>query len=220
MRSLNPFKAAALAIAVVGAGFGGAVALAQQGGTAPTARPAPAATPPAAIPPAMAVPLWTVAPPPQSALIFRGTHAGNEFRGEFRLWSAAIRFDPANLSGSSIEVTVNPASAVTGNAEYDRTLPQAEWLNTRNFPRATFRSTRIRSLGGNRYAADGTLTLKDVSVPLSLGFTLDITGNTAVATGAANLDRIALNVGKASDPSAEWVSRQIRIGFQLRATKR
>jgi cytochrome b561 len=160
-----------------------------------------------------------VAPPPQSALIFRGQHAGQDFRGEFRIWQATVRFDPANLAGSSIAVTVNPASAVTGTADYDRTLPQAEWFNVRAFPQATFRSTRIRAVGGNRYAADGTLTLKGQSVPVTLGFQVDITGRTAVASGAAQLDRIALDMGRASDPNAEWVSRTIRIGFQLRATR-
>lgn len=172
----------------------------------------------ASLPAQAAPPAWTVNQG-ASRLTFSGTHAGNPFEGRFTSWRSQVRFDPKQLKGSRIIIVVITGSAKTGDAVQESTLVNDEWFDTDDFPTATFASNDIRSRGGNNYVANGTLTLKGKKVPLSLPFTVAISGKTARAQGRLEMDRVALGLGLASDPKAEWVSRKISLAFSLTATR-
>lgn len=194
------------------------------------AQPAPAQkTPPAKAPvaaakttadraPPRAAPAWTV-DAATSSIAFSGTHAGAAFTGKFERWSADIRFDPANLAGSSAKVTIQTGSAKTRDGTQTSTLKSSEWFNAAAHPTATFQTSAIRALGGDRYEAVGALTIKGKASPVTLPFTLAITGANADMTATLNLDRIALGLGLQSDPRAEWVSRQIGMTFRVKARR-
>lgn len=151
----------------------------------------------AAAAPAMAAPapVWTV-DKAASKLAFSSTFDGEKFAGSFRRWDAQIRFDPKNLAGSSAVVSIDTASAVTGDADRDSALPDVKWFSAKAFPRATFRTTGFKALGGNRYQAVGSLTLRGVSRPLSLPFTLIITGAQAKMNAQVSVSRLAFGVGQ------------------------
>ncbi len=165
-----------------------------------------------------APPAWTVAAG-ASAIRFSGTHAGVAFEGRFTRWSADIRFDPNNLAQSSALVTINTASASDGVALHDQSLPQQEWFDVASHPTAVFRTSSIRSRGGNAYEARGTLTIKGRPIEARLPFTLDITGNRATMDGAISIDRRDANLGMASDPDAEFVSREIAVRVHVEAQR-
>ncbi|TDP44849.1 YceI family protein [Zavarzinia compransoris] len=157
--------------------------------------------------------------PAKSTVAFAGTHAGEAFTGAFGAWQAEIAFDPADLAGSSLKVSFDPASASTGNAMYDGTLPQADWFNVKEFPAATFTSTRIEAGADGAYVATGTLTIRDVAKEISFPFTLTPLGQAPVVAKASfTLDRLAFNLGAKSDPKAEWVSREITITLEVTAS--
>ncbi|MEO1043928.1 MAG: YceI family protein [Pseudomonadota bacterium] len=121
---------------------------------------------------------------------------GETVRGTFSDWRAAIRFGADALDQSSIDVTIGLASARTGEAQVDEALPGADFFAIATSPQARFRSSSIRSLGGNRYEAPGTLSLRGVSQPVTLRFTLDIQGNSARANGNASINRAAFGIAE------------------------
>ena len=86
------------------------------------------------------------------------------------------------------------ASAATSNADYDGELRGASFFDAGKFPRATYNATKFRALGGNRYAADGTLTLRGISKPVVLEFTWT-PGAAPVLAGKATVKRLAFGVG-------------------------
>ncbi|MDP1961296.1 MAG: YceI family protein, partial [Reyranella sp.] len=49
-----------------------------------------------------------------STVSFSSSFDGGAFNGSFSRWTGDIRFDPANLAGSSAVVTFDMTSAVTG----------------------------------------------------------------------------------------------------------
>jgi cytochrome b561 len=161
---------------------------------------------------------WKV-DPASSSITFSGTHAGQKFTGRFEKWSAAIAFDPASLATSKATVTVETGSAKTGDRTYDASLPQEEWFNVKGFPNAVFETKAIRALGGDKYEADATLTIKGVAIPVTLPFTLAIDGAKAKMQGTATLDRIAHQIGLKSDAKAEWVSKDIAVTVAVNATR-
>lgn len=162
---------------------------------------------------------WTV-DAGRSRLQFRATAAGAAFTGRIGQWTAAIRFDPRNLAGSSLNVDIDVGSIRTGDAQRDEYLPTADWLNTARHPRARFASSQIRSLGGNRYEAAGTLTIRGVSRPLTLPFTVDISGANATARGSIGLNRNAFGVGQGQWAGEDTVARVVTVSFEVHATRR
>lgn len=157
--------------------------------------------------------------PARSTVAFSGTHAGERFTGSFKTFTAEIDFDPANLGASSLKVSFDPASATTGNAMYDGTLPQADWFNVKAFPAATFVSSKIEAGADGAYVATGTLTIRDVAREISFPFTLTPLDQAPVTARASlTLDRLAFALGARSDPKAEWVGQEIEITIEVVAS--
>ena len=116
-------------------------------------------------------------------------------------------------------VTVDTASAQTGDATKDGALKGAEWFNPAQFPTARFEASEFIALGGDRYEARGTLRIKSTSVPVVLPFTFDEASGEAVVTGKVSLDRTTLDLGMVSDAAASWVSKVIEVKIDVRAKK-
>lgn len=177
---------------------------------------AAADTAPAAAAPAPAK--WTV-DMAASRLGFRTSFAGQVVRGAFRRWDADIVFDPKALAQSKATVTVQVASAVTGDSSKDQALPTADWFDAAHFPRATFATTAIKDLGGGRYEAAGTLSLRGVNRAIVLPFNLTITGDQAKMTGSAMVNRSAFGVGQGQFKGADTVPLNVVIEIALTAHK-
>lgn len=173
-----------------------------------TATAAPAGPPPA----------WGVNQA-ASELGFRASMGGQGFAGRFRRWTARIRFDPAALDRSSVTATIDTGSAVTGDATRDESLPQADWFAATRFPRATFTATRFRSLGGNRYRADGMLSIKGVSRPAALPFQLMIKGDQARMQAALTINRATFGIGQGQFAGPESIPHAVTVTVRIAATR-
>lgn len=130
-----------------------------------------------------------------SRLGFEAKQGGSVFSGRFERFTADITFDPNDLSTAVIDVAIDMASARTGAADKDGAMPGADWFNVAEHPTATFRSDSVRATGENAYEADGTLTIRGNSQPLTLPFTLLIDGTRANANGRVTIDRRDFGVG-------------------------
>lgn len=147
---------------------------------------------------------------------FSGTHAGNVFHGTFGAWLANIDFDSASPETSTVRTVIDLSSAATGNATYDATLPQAEWLDSTTQKQAVWQSTAIRRVGDNHYQADGTLTLRGKTVPVALDFTLEQgTDGTTTMHATPTLKRMDFGIGASSDAAGEWVSLDIGLDITI-----
>jgi cytochrome b561 len=96
------------------------------------------------------------------------------------------------------------------------TLKEPDWFSVKAFPSATYKTSAIKSLGGNKYEADGVLTIRNKAVPTKLPFTLAINGKTATMTGTLNIDRLAFDVGKSIGD--DLVSKIIKVDVAVTAT--
>ena len=156
----------------------------------------------------------------KSTLGFSGTQTGNAFEGKFSSYSAAIAFDPDHLDTSHISVTVDLASAVTGDTQRDTALPGKTWFDTAEFPQAKFDADSIRKTGVGSYEASGKLTLRGVTRPLVLPFTLDINGAAAHAKGHVSLLRGDFGVGQGGPwSSGQWVALEVNVDVDIVAER-
>lgn len=98
-------------------------------------------------------------------------------KGEFTKISGSVNFDPEDLAGSSIDVTIDAASISTREPQRDAHLKSADFFDVEKFPSITFKSTKITSTGKDSYAAEGQLTIHGVTRTV----TLDVEGMTPEA---------------------------------------
>jgi polyisoprenoid-binding protein YceI len=161
---------------------------------------------------------WTV-DAAKSHLGFSGTQNGAPFKGSFGTWTAQIAFDPAHPDTGHAKVTIDLASAKTGDTQRDSALPQVEWFDVKAFPQASFEATGFVAKGGNAYEAPGTLTIRGMAKDVVLPFALVVTGDTAGAKGHLSLIRTGFGVGQGVWATAEWVALEVGVDVDLVATK-
>jgi polyisoprenoid-binding protein YceI len=155
----------------------------------------------------------------KSQLSFSGTQTNVAFKGHFTRFSALIDFDPNHPETSHIAVVIDLASAVTGDIQRDGALPGSDWFDIAQFPQAKFVTTAIRKAGSDSYIATGNLVLRGVTKPVTLPFTLVITGTTAHAKGRFNLVRTLFGVGQGAWASGQWVGLNVGVDVDIVATQ-
>jgi polyisoprenoid-binding protein YceI len=182
--------------------------------------PAMAAT---AIP--AAAPVWTIVKA-ESTLGFEATQMGAPFQGQFKGFDGIIAFDPDNLANSKADITIAMDSADAGSDDRNKNLPTKDWFNTESFPDAHFVTKSIaKGLDKNQYVANGNLTIRDVTLPISLPFTLVITKNdsgesVAKMNGEAVLNRLDYGVGQGEWKDTKSVENQVKIKVSLTAQRK
>lgn len=110
------------------------------------------------------------------------SHGGlSDYRMDFTDFDATMTFNPNDASETSIEFTVNPASVTThypgdykaghgntGFETWDEHLSRdAKFFNTDSFPKAMFKSTKVRRTGPYSAKVTGDLTFLAVSKPVT-----------------------------------------------------
>ena len=106
--------------------------------------------------------------------------SGSAIQGNFRKWTAQIRFDPDDLANARIAVDVDLASSNSGDSSRDESIQGPQFFNTAAHPHAKFTSSKVSKAGAG-YTADGTLSLNGITRPAKLRFTVKIDGDRAVA---------------------------------------
>ncbi len=164
--------------------------------------------------PVMAASNWTI---DAAQVQFKGKESGKDFTGKFKKLTPVISFDVADLKNSSIEVTVDTSSILTGNSTYDGVLPTTEWFNVAKFPNAVFKSKSIKSIDNKNFEADGVLTILGVSKDIILPFELTIQNGKAHASGNVTLKRLDFGLGQSVDAKGDTVSNDVTVHFDVSA---
>jgi polyisoprenoid-binding protein YceI len=167
---------------------------------------------------AQEAPKWTV-DPARSHLLVEATAEGQAFEGHFQRWDADIHFDPKALGASKVVVSVETASFASGDDQRDSSAQSEDWFASAMFPKATFTTKSFKDLGGGKYEADGDLTIRGMTQPVALPFTLDINGDEAKLDGETKIDRSAFGVGQGENGSSDTVPFDVTVKVDLVATR-
>lgn len=152
---------------------------------------------------------WTVQ---DGTLDITVVQMGSEVTGSFTDWTADISYEAeADNPKGDVTVTVSIPSLTLGSVT-DQAMG-ADYFNTEAHPTATFNAEIIEAEG---LTAQGTLIIKDQSVPVEMPFELTIEGDTATATGGLTVDRRDFNIGGEATDS---LAASVDIRFELTATK-
>lgn len=154
----------------------------------------------------------------ESRLQFLANYNG-DFTAEFEAFQTAIRFDPDDLTSAEIHAIVDLSSLQAKSDDVKNNLPSKDWFHTEEHPYAKFSSANVTAQG-SQYLAYGDLTIKGITNPAEMTFTLDITGRAVSAKGEITLSRMDYNVGMGSDFKTEdWVKFPVQVMVDIKATR-
>lgn len=153
--------------------------------------------------------------PAQSALTFGYKQMGVAMDGKFNKFSAQISFDPARLENTRAKIDVYLASIDTGSTDADTEVAGKLWFDVKTYPLASFVSSDIRRLAGNRYQAAGKLTLKGRTLEVAAPVTFHSDGSKGVFDGRFAIRRTDYAIGTGEWADLSTVADDIQIVFHL-----
>jgi polyisoprenoid-binding protein YceI len=177
-----------------------------------------------AAPWAFAQPSTWASDPAHSEVDFAISHMSvAKVHGRFGGVMAALQYDPADITKSSVQVTIDVSTVDTGVQGRDNDLKGANYFDVANFPKATFTSTSVTRNGSDLSVA-GNLTLHGVTKPV----VLDVEGPTPPVTdrrgkvhmgysATATLSRAAFGI--APNTPAAMLGDEVKLTIELDAVK-
>jgi len=175
----------------------------------------------------VALETWKI-DPSHSAIGFSVRHmVVSKTRGRFTKWSGQIRFDPANPAASSVEVTIDPASIDTADAQRDAHLRSPDFFDVEKYPVASFRSTKVEDRGGDRYDITGDLTIHGVTRPVVLDAVYEGSGKDPwggeragfIASTTIVRKDFGLEWNKALDTGGVLVGEKVELSLEVEAIR-
>lgn len=152
--------------------------------------------------------------PAGSTLGFTSSFQGSSFDGRFNQWTATIRYDQAKPATSKFDVTVDLSSAKTGDSDRDSALPGPDFFDTAKYPQAHFVTTGFRQQG-SQVIADGNLTLRGVTKPVSLNVTFKPQGSGATLDVSGTVNRLDFGVGGGQYKDTSVIAADVKITAHL-----
>lgn len=152
----------------------------------------------------------------KSEIGFTVTQMGVGVSGTFRDFAAIVNLDPAKPEQGSAEIIVDTASISTGEPDADREAVAKPWLDAIGFPKARFKSSAVRALGGDRYEVQGLLNLKGKPREITVPFTLKPQADgSLLASGEFKLRRTDFGIGGGEWNEGDLVANEVPVRFRL-----
>jgi len=106
-----------------------------------------------------------------SYAIFRIGHFGVSYQyGSFNKISGAMTIDGADPTKSNVSIEIAAGSVFTADKKRDTHIKGPDFLDVKQFPKVTFKSTAVEAAGGDKYNVTGDLTMhgvtRSVTIPL------------------------------------------------------
>ena len=133
--------------------------------------------------------------------------------GAFTRVAGSIVFDATNPAAASARIDIDTASFDLGMDDYNAEVRKKEWFDSATHPRASFVSSGFRPLGGDRYEARGTLSIKGRSQTVTVPVTVRPIGTALAFDGTLPVSRKAFGIGDASWD--EMVEDPVHVQFHI-----
>jgi cytochrome b561 len=154
-----------------------------------------------------------------SSLGFTITYTGNDVAGSIGSWTGDILFDPNDLENARATITIDMTSVSLGDATLQAQASGGDGFDLANHATATYQANQFTRADDGSYQADGTLTLRGVSLNVPLSFTFNEADGVATVTGSTSVNRLDFGIGAVGAANEAWLLYQVEIAFDLTATR-
>ena len=146
-------------------------------------------------------------------------------RGQFNKISGTIHFDPADLSKSFVEVSIDASDIYTGIQKRDNHLRSPDFFDTATYPHIIFKSTKVEGAGENKFKVNGDLTIHGVTRQVTFdveyyGPEKSPYGETSIgftATAMVNREDYGLLWNVALESGGVMIGKDVRILLDIEA---
>lgn len=154
--------------------------------------------------------------PVSAAIGFSLKMFGVNVEGKFKGMNATIKFDPENMTASSIAATVDAGSIDTDNNLRNRHLREKEdFFEVVKYPKISMKSTKIEKTA-NGYTGYFDMTIKSITKPVKVPFTFLSAGNKATFTGKFIVNRRDWAIGGNTLGMANEVTINLTVNTVLK----
>ncbi|PIC86859.1 hypothetical protein CSV72_05605 [Sporosarcina sp. P20a] len=149
-------------------------------------------------------------------------------KGTFNEFQGNIEADPEDLTGASIDFTIDANSIDTRKADRDNHLRSADFFDVENYPNLSFKATKIEKTSKDTYDLTGDFTIRDTTKLVTFnvkyeGMAKDpMSGDEAAGfTGKTTINRkeFGLTWNAALETGGVVVSDEVKINIEIQLRK-
>jgi len=132
----------------------------------------------------------------RSSVRFVIKNVGMDTEGKFSGLEGSIIFNPADLKNASFSISIDANSVNTDIEPRDNNLREAEYLDTKKFPRISFISKQVtHTARPDIFLVKGTITIKGISKELVFQFKTTPADDGLLFTGEMKLNKNDFKIG-------------------------
>ena len=147
--------------------------------------------------------------------------------GLFKKFDATLDINEEDFSQAKVTFEADVDSVDTKNEQRDAHLKSDDFFNAEQFPKMTFKSTKIEKAGDNEYKLTGDLTIRDITKPVELkveynGSTKDPWGQERMGfevSGKINRKEYGLKWSAVTEAGGLVVSDDVRLAMNVEMVK-
>ncbi|MEO8102625.1 MAG: YceI family protein [Betaproteobacteria bacterium] len=151
----------------------------------------------------------------KSRIAFVSRQMGVAVNGRFPTFTAQVIFDPARPEAGKVNIGIDLAGIDAGSKDANDEVVGKDWFNVRMFPTATFTSTQVKGLGGDKYQVTGPLTIKNKSQVVTAPFTFKADGGNGIFEGSFIVKRVDFAIGEGPWTDLSMVANDVLVNFHV-----
>ena len=161
--------------------------------------------------------------PADSRIVFKYFYGTDRYEAEFTNIEAIFEIDPMHPGTCNFSVTIHIADISIDSPEALDYLLDYELLDVDTWPTASFKAEKCRLESLRSFVADGTLTIRDQTHPLSFPFKLDVeTSDGRIRfhlTSEVTIQRLVYDVGVGFWASTAEIQNDVVIEIDVYAVR-
>lgn len=161
---------------------------------------------------------WRIVPD-ASTIVITFDVDGEPRTGGFGIFRGEATFDPDAMSNAALRFEIETASIDLAEPFATDFVKSIDWLFVEEHPLAIYELQSLTRIEGDRFRADGVLTMRGRTNPVSGELVLTLADQSASAVGNAGFDRKEFNVGVGFSTLFVEIGPNIGVSFNLKASK-
>jgi polyisoprenoid-binding protein YceI len=159
---------------------------------------------------------------PEESKIDFSVKASVALEGKFEKWDASLTFPSTDISTGVMDIKIQADSVSTGSGMKDGKLKSKDFFNVKDDPYITFHSDKIVQTGPGTFDLPGTFTVRGVSKPETLTFTLSDVAAARAAGGGEIKGKMAFDrkeYGMTKGIPFVTIADRVEVIVNLKATR-
>lgn len=152
-----------------------------------------------------------------STIEFEYLRGGTPTKGIFADFSGTGQFDPADPGGARLSLKIDTTSIDLYDTMASAFATSAEWFDSKNNPNVIYQLTGLTEIGENLYKAEGQLTIRGETKPITTEINLVIGNDAASAKGRLEIVRADYLLGVGPSAAFVEIGPNVVVSFDLTA---